>query len=153
MGFDLSGKKPKTTNGEYFRNNVWWWRPLWNYVVENCGSILSVDDAQAGEYNDGYLITGAKAIKIADKLDTLVKSKETKKYEKEYMSKLKKAADVPCTICSGTGERHDEIVDGKCNSCKGTGKMRPFYTSYPFSTENVKEFAKFARESGGFQIY
>ena len=59
MGFDLSGMNPNLTRqepelpiftertdkdwekyhdwqeencGTYFRNNVWWWRPLWNFV-------------------------------------------------------------------------------------------------------------------------
>ena len=30
--------------GVYFRNNVWWWRPLWNYVCEECDYILEEDD-------------------------------------------------------------------------------------------------------------
>ena len=60
MGFDLSGLNPNLTrpqpplppfpertdkdwekyndwqeenSGVYFRNNVWWWRPLWNFVT------------------------------------------------------------------------------------------------------------------------
>jgi hypothetical protein len=28
MGMDVYGKEPKSDKGEYFRNNVWWWRPL-----------------------------------------------------------------------------------------------------------------------------
>ena len=30
MGFDVYGKDPDpgSGSGEYFRNNVWWWRPL-----------------------------------------------------------------------------------------------------------------------------
>ena len=34
MGFDLSGLNPKNETGEYFRNNVWWWRPLAQYVLD-----------------------------------------------------------------------------------------------------------------------
>ncbi|QOR55575.1 MAG: hypothetical protein UMS36scaffold28_65 [Phage 59_13] len=29
MGMDVYGVKPKSKQGEYFRNNVWSWRPLW----------------------------------------------------------------------------------------------------------------------------
>lgn len=32
MGMDLYGKKPLNPVGEYFRNNVWWWRPLAVFV-------------------------------------------------------------------------------------------------------------------------
>ena len=33
MGMDVSGMNPSSETGEYFRNNVWWWRHLWNYSV------------------------------------------------------------------------------------------------------------------------
>ncbi len=33
--------------GAYFRNNVWWWRPLWNYVTELCDDILTEEDIVA----------------------------------------------------------------------------------------------------------
>ena len=39
--------------GIYFRNNVWWWRPLWNYVCKNCSDILTDEDVGAGSFNDG----------------------------------------------------------------------------------------------------
>jgi hypothetical protein len=31
MGMDVYGTEPKNEKGAYFRNNVWWWRPLWEY--------------------------------------------------------------------------------------------------------------------------
>jgi hypothetical protein len=34
MGFDVYGKSARSEKGEYFRNNVWWWRPLAEYVLE-----------------------------------------------------------------------------------------------------------------------
>ena len=27
MGMDVYGLEPRKEKGEYFRNNVWWWRP------------------------------------------------------------------------------------------------------------------------------
>ena len=27
--------------GFYFRNNVWWWRPLWDYVCTVCDSVMT----------------------------------------------------------------------------------------------------------------
>ena len=61
MGFDLVGQ-----NGQGFRNNVWWWRPLWDYVCEHCD--LSEKAKQSGNYNDGYLVDKDTAIHIADTL-------------------------------------------------------------------------------------
>jgi hypothetical protein len=34
MGMDVYGKAPTVEEGKYFRNNLWWWRPLWTYVEE-----------------------------------------------------------------------------------------------------------------------
>ena len=33
MGMDVFGLEPRKEKGEYFRNNVWWWRPLWDFVA------------------------------------------------------------------------------------------------------------------------
>ena len=35
--------------GLYFRNNVWWWRPLWTYVVVICDDILSDKDIKLAQ--------------------------------------------------------------------------------------------------------
>ena len=35
MGMDVYGENPKNEKGEYFRNNVWWWRPLGDFVCSN----------------------------------------------------------------------------------------------------------------------
>ena len=34
MGFDLYGLAATSENGAYFRNNCWWWRPLWNFTCK-----------------------------------------------------------------------------------------------------------------------
>ena len=48
--------------------------------------------------------------------------------------------------------RNDEYVKGQCNGCQGKGSVRPFSTNYPFDLENLKEFADFCEQSGGFEI-
>jgi len=35
-----------------------------------------------------------------------------------------------CDLCGGTGERHDKIVDGKCNACGGKGKKIKWPTQF-----------------------
>lgn len=151
MGFDLSGVEPKTERGEYFRNNVWWWRPLWNYLFEI--NLINRDQFERGQYNDGYVIKRDQALKIGAKLKHLISQGEVKKYEEEYTKELDDIPDEKCDLCKGTGVRNDEIVQGECNGCNGKGKKRPWMTSYPFNEENVKEFADFCVESGGFEIY
>ena len=68
MGFDLIGIKAKSEKGEYFRNNVWYWRPLWSYICNECDDILTIKEAEGGSYNDGLKITKSKAEKIAKRI-------------------------------------------------------------------------------------
>ena len=150
MGFDVFGEEPDAEVGKYFRNNVWWWRPLWEYVVDNCG--LTSEQVTAGLSNDGVLIDKSTAERIAKTLKGLIEQGLTKKFEVEYMKMLDELPDEVCDLCGGTGVRNDEIVKGTCNKCDGKGKVRPFDTWYPFSEENVKNFAEFCEHSGGFRI-
>ena len=149
MGFDLSGMNPNLTRpqpelppmtertdkhwekyhkwqdencGTYFRNNVWWWRPLWHFVTGACDNILTEKDIEQGSWNDGHKICKTKADKIAKKLFKMIGSGQVKEYESEYKKYI-----------------------------KGLGKD-DWDKSYPFSEENVREFANFCANSGGFTI-
>ena len=173
MGFDLYGKQPQLISekpeinwdlahseektkyhkalekfeddnpGYYFRNNVWHWRALWGYVCDQVApKILTEEDKDQGDYNNSYIIPAIKAIHIANKIDELDKSGELDAFEEEYRKTQDALPDQKCEFCGGSG---------KCNSC--TNGMREHWgKSYPFDAENVREFAKFARASGGFEI-
>ena len=192
MGFDLTGVNPKDaiykkpnykiykTNqdkyfeelsrfqnqkGAYFRNNVWWWRPLAEYVI-TFTKVINKKDNDKWHCNDCHLVDNSHAEQIANQLDHLIKSGHTLKYEKMYEKKRRKA------------EKYNEVVE-KClesflNLIKyqtGDKNIVPlnfdkddkliwdkiwdkkmFNASYPFSVENVKNFADFCRNSGGFTI-
>jgi len=153
MGFDISGVKPETTDGEYFRNNVWWWHPLWDYVCATCSDALTDEDCQMGHYNDGHAISADKALKIAERLNYFVEIGVTKLDVQSYQQYQESLPEEQCIFCDGIGERSDQYARGLCNACKGKGKMRPSITWYPFDEENVKKFAKFAQDSGGFAIW
>ena len=64
--------------------------------------------------------------------------------------------EVDCDICEATGKRQEPPETGagekKCNGCNGTGKQDDWAKSYPFSEDNVREFANFCANSGGFTI-
>ena len=122
MGFDLNGVNPISKKGEYFRANVWWWRPLWKFVCVNCDDILNEKDQEKGQWNDWHEIIDKKANKIADRIYDLDKKGEIKKYEKKYKKEINDLED-------GAFERH-----------------------YPFERDFVMEFASFCEESGGFNI-
>ena len=183
MGFGLSGMNPNITTskpdlppmmertsehweaynkwqdencGVYFRNNVWWWRPLWNFVTGICDDILTEKDMESGSYNDGHKISKTKANRIASRLFKLIKSGKVKEYEEGYKKELASLEQIDCDICDATGSRQEPPKTGagdrECNGCSGTGKVDDWAKSYPFSEDNVREFANFCLNSGGFQI-
>ena len=124
--------------GIYFRNNCWWWRPLWIYVCNECDDILDVGDIEHGGYNDGHLITEDKACAIAKRLFELIDSGEVKGYEDFHSKQADEAKAV--------NERY--LADGG----KKYGDGWNWAESYPFSVDNVRDFATFCSESGGFEI-
>ena len=120
--FDIKEQYEEDNPGYYFRNNVWWWRPLWNFVAGMCDDILTEKDIEHGSFNDGHKISKTKAAKIAKRLFKLIEEGTIKKYEKMYKQQIKKL--------------------NKDNWDK----------NYPFSEDNVRQFANFCANSGGFRI-
>lgn len=149
MGFDIHGVKHKSETGEYFQNNVWGWRPLWQYVCEQSQDILTTEEQDAGETNDGYRISDEKAQLISKRLFELLENGSVRKYARERQDRLDKLPDVKCETCKATGK----LQKDPCHNCNGTGQARPWDTFYGFDEENVREFAAFLRDSGGFEIW
>jgi len=183
MGFDLYGRGPFSTDepiypksddsekkekyfaerqkfeknnpGHYFRNNVWWWRPLWEFICDVAAKdILTLEDAERGCYNDNWLIGKTKAKRIAKNIYKLHEVGAIKKYKEEREKFLDKLPEVECNSCDGSGYRNmdDSNVSTVCTTCKGKGKREDFDTNYPFDVENVIDFAIFCEHSGGFRI-
>ena len=131
--WDESDKRQEDNKGIYFRNNCWWWRPLWNYVCSECDDILDDSDCEAGGWNDGKIIAKEKAKKIAKRLKSLLEDGTVKKFE-----------------VSHEAERLEAEQNNKGKKMKDEGYS--WSASYPFSEDNVREFANFCAESGGFSI-
>ena len=91
------------------------------------------DDMEGGGWNDGYKISEAKASAIAKRLFELIDSGDTKGYEDHHKKTMKEA---------------EENNKGKKMGDDGYN----WNDSYPFDVENVRNFAKFCSESGGFEI-
>ena len=109
--------------GIYFRNNNWWWRPLWMYVIDICKDIVTEKDMTSGSFNDGHLISKLKSKRIAKRIRDSEASGDLDLYCTTYNLEQK---ELP----------KDDWRNG-----------------YPFSVENALEFATFSDHSGGFQIY
>jgi len=129
IGFDLNGINPKNKTGEYFRNNCWYWRRLWDLCVvvgkldqkemlkgmnNNCEKI--------GKRNHDRILKGLKEA-YSDQKTWNLWVKDT---DKEYMS--------------GT----DFKMDKKGNKIE--------IPSHPFEWNNVKEFIEFLENNEGFEI-
>ena len=171
MGMDVYGKNATSKKGEYFRNNVWWWHPLWDYCLELHGDIC--DNVEHGHSNDGDGLDAYEASLLSDRLLSDIATGVTADYEMKYRNAI---ADLPrkdCDFCDATGIRTDNVgvengmperelspevaiivgrTHGYCNSCNGEGKVLPWKANYPFSVDNVREFAEFLADCGGFEI-
>ena len=124
----------KLNCGIYFRNNCWWWRPLWNFVCENCKGILSDDQMESGNYNDGVEITSQQAKEIGETISMLDKAGVLEEYELKYETERAQAEE---------NNKGKKVGDEDYN----------WASSYPFNADNVRRFGKFATESGGFEIW
>jgi len=135
MGMDVYGRDPSNKLkddgerfvGEYFRNNMWWWHPLWEYCLllygdkmppmEHCSSedgdpdIYEIYEAGDGFLNVGYDLDRAESEELGTILFLEIQFGNTQKL-------------------------FDQI--------KG---------EFPFSVQNVQEFVDFLMNCGGFNIY
>jgi len=159
MGFDIYGIKPNAEVGIYFRNNVWWWRPLAEYVLDVCSDFLTEKETQYWQSNDGQRVTKETAQKIGLRLNELIACGATKRYADKYEHDRQSLPKDVCEYCNGTGDRPDleppewKAKCGGCNACHGTGLVETHIAHYPFSEQNVKEFAAFCESCGGFEIW
>ena len=108
--------------GIYFRNNVWWWRPLWNYCYLVADDIISEELFNSGEYNNGAGLNDKDAKLLGNRLMECIADGSTIKYQAEFI------------------QNQDDLPDGDFNK------------NYPFDVDNVERFALFCIESGGFEI-
>src|ERR1700691_2024851 len=49
----VSGRKPRSEAGEYFRANVWSWHPIHALIVELCSDLLDEKMLRKLGFNDG----------------------------------------------------------------------------------------------------
>jgi hypothetical protein len=171
MGMDVYGTQPTSEQGEYFRNTVWYWHPLWEYCLNIAPDIAG--KVESGHYNDGDGLGADDAVALARVLTQSLESGQTAEYERIYNEQRAATPRIECDLCDGTGIRTDavgrdagmpekELDDasaialgrafGWCNACNGEGMKDSFDTYYYFTVDNVREFAQFCAASGGFSI-
>ncbi len=163
--FELKDQYQEDNPGDYFRNNVWFWRPLWNFVCGACEDILTIEDMNAGGTNSGDRISEKKAVKIGKRLSELLadgtvdeihRKHELQRLEAEAHNKEVKAEmDKVSEACKKEhGEdlvpaNYPEPYKSEWNELHAKEK---FSAHYPFDRGNIENFAKFCLDSGGFEI-
>lgn len=164
MGMDVFGKNPTDEVGRYFRNNIWWWHPLATFLTETYPDLTAA--CTHWQSNDGDGLDADDASTLATALQRDLDTGVVARYAEQREEALAALPMHECDLCDGTGVRTDEVGRaygydkprdtrtgaGGCNGCDGTGKVAPWITNYPFSVENVADFADFLRSCGGFQI-
>ena len=131
--FEALEEYQKKVKGDYFRANVWYWRPLWDYVCHVCDDILTEKDWESGHYNDGHTISEEKAVQIGKRLNEQIESGRAEAYVKAHEQERNEAEE---------GNKGLKVGDEGYNWAE----------SYPLDLENIQRFAVFCSESGGFTI-
>jgi len=164
--FEAREKFNKINKGHYFRNNVWWWRPLADYVLEVTEGMFTDDEKSEWHNNGGFEVSEEQALTIANLLEESVKIGITKGLEQKYSKEMKKAEKNNKLLQVKLDELKKIVIDktGKDNlvpmnypepfnsQWNDINKMTDWRAHYPFKEDNVKEFIMFCRESGGFKI-
>ena len=162
--FEIQTKFDEDNPGRYFRNNVWWWRPLWNFVCQSCDDFLTNKDIEGGSFNDGRKISKTKAKRIASRLRNLIKDGTVGKLDEEYKAKYevasshnKKVQEKLDKITADCKKKHGDIVPSNFpepykSQWNEAYDSKDWTTDYPFCAENIENFAEFCEKSGGFEI-
>jgi hypothetical protein len=157
MGMDVYGTKPANGTGEYFRRNVWGWRPLWE-CVEHLHPDLAAK-VQYGYTNDGDGLGAGDATELGRRLRHDLSTGRVTAYLDQRDAALAALPTQRCEWCQGEGVRRDKVgvrmgmdIKGWCNGCEGTGECEPAERLYHLNREDIEEFAAFATHSGGFII-
>ena len=148
MGMDVFGKKPVAEAGEYFRRNVWGWRPLANLCRALAPDICAA--CEDWHTNSGCGLDAEGSAALASRLEKLAAG-QVRAYVEQRDGVLAELPDEPCPVCNATGIRagleSERIIDepghprcgqkGWCNCCDGRGYKRPDETFYEVAEEDV----------------
>ena len=182
MGMDIYGKSPSSPKGEYFRNNVWWWRPLADYCLEVSPATTAL--CSGWHTNDGDGLDEKGCLELAADLRACLLSGMTLEHERRRAARLSGMPLEECDLCHGTGaptgsQMHTEESQAreesryedanqarpyyqplaeslphseKCSGCNGYGSRESSESWYAFSEDNVREWVEFLESCGGFRI-
>lgn len=154
MGMDVYGKAPTSETGVYFRSNVWWWHPLWEYCESEHPKLVA--NCPNGHVNEGGGLEAKEAVELGKALLRDLATGRVDEWEEQRKKALSQPQPCLCVRNDETPEAEIARTYAKanaCSLCNGTGQMMPQSELYPFGAEMVQKFADFLVESGGFEIW
>ena len=161
MGVDISGRKPKTNEGDYFCSNWWGWRPI--VAISEAAMLNSKLDYDTSNWgsNDGKgLRTQKQCDKLADAIELLI-SNNWNEYLTEDDDRIYIVMGSWCE--AGTGKfigsesehvlneqyEYGDILYGTIVAENGT----MVESSHGTSLGRIKQWIIFLRNCGGFEIW
>ena len=154
-----------TVIGSYFRNNVWWWRPLWQFVTMICDDILTETDINEGGFNGGHRISKTKSKRIAARIRRADKEGVIDTFQAVHDARRDKANKHNKKVRKELDALSDRVKKELGSDIVPMDYPEPYKTQwdaiyakeeweghYPFNADNVREFGKFSDNSGGFEI-
>jgi hypothetical protein len=150
MGMDVYGIKPHSQKGEYFRNNIWWWHPLWDYcsfvAPELCSKVTEAHN------NSGDGLNGVDARKLSFIINKSIEAGVAQEYVTSFEEVKLELEDVECYCRGSFSLQENSLSPQECGLCKGSGLMSHPNKSYFIDMDNIKEFSAFLLDCGGFTI-
>jgi len=128
-GWTEEGLKKNSKNGYHFRNINSYWVELIYYIGSYTYALSAEDYKNLVNNNEDYIISKKKSLMLAKELQKLIISGQTKKYQ------------MTLKLIKGMG-----LFKTK------SGYKMNHQIFRPFDVENVKLFAIFCKNSGGFRI-
>ena len=163
MGVDISGRKPKTEEGDYFSSNWWGWRPI-NYICQLAAeeSKLKIDFSYWGSNDGKGLRTQKQCDKLADAIELLISnSTDFNEFLTDDDDRIYICMGSWCEAGTGRFIPTDKQYELNEQYPDGTLLFRPVVmndgliveASHSISLGRLKEFITFLRNCGGFQIW
>tara|TARA_Y100000401_G_C8285911_1_gene206028 strand:+ start:215 stop:586 length:372 start_codon:yes stop_codon:yes gene_type:complete len=123
MGMDVYGNEPKNEKGEYFRANVWSWRPI-VCIMDLAGGeeLFNEKSWYSMNFNDG---AGLDTAELAEELGDRISEWITEK----------------------------DLTEGHWYEWHPWDDGDDFDRTYGISRDHLKEFVTFLRNCGGFRVW
>ena len=161
MGVDISGRNPKTEEGDYFASNWWGWRPI-NAICQMAAynSKLKIDFSYWGSNDGKGLKTQKQCDKLADAIEQLI-SDGLNEHITDDDDRIYIALGGWCE--AGTGKFITSELEHKLNQQFEYGSLlystvvtedgQRVESAHSTSLGRIKDFITFLRNCGGFQIW